>query len=216
MKRVKAVHIVFFLGSAWALLACCGVTDGILGESYDSGFETISYGVETENLVVDDSCAYPVWVSEVQSVDDSCSGVLDYCIRVNCTVSNLDNEVAYGVVEGIYFGGGGIEVTKRREISVNGGSVKAVSFNFTEAELAHTDRRGSCVALRSDCIRVACDVMNTGGESTTAMVTGYYYPVGGGTLEKQQVVNLASGQTRNVAFDFEGAAGGGSGTCSAF
>ncbi len=186
-----------------SVLGCVGVADKLIASSR----------LEAANIKVDNSCATPQWQVADQTSSDACGGIFDYCLRVNCTIAASGSDPAQGEVAAVYMAAGGIEFRKKSSLAVNPGASRAISFDFSEAELAHSDITYRCEALQNDCARVSCDVTNTGDAAGTGEVTLSFEASNGAVKTGRKSVNLAVGQTRSVSYDFPGFQGG-TGRCA--
>ena len=78
--------------------------------------------------------------------DDSCSKLLDYCMRVTCGITNDSSIPGQAVVDlQVLDESGNVQFTQTERLDLGPGDTKSVSHDFTEVKLLGSTAKYSCV-----------------------------------------------------------------------
>ncbi len=145
----------------------------------------------------------PNWVVGVREVDDSCSGILDYCIRVQCDVfSPTSTDYDTGTIVFNLLQNDKLIDTQRQELHLSRGDSQTLRADFAKsATLLASGMGGQCV-LEPALLVAGCTVKNVGDASGTVSVTLKVLLDGTDVDSKTKKVKLSAGETDIVTFEF--------------
>ncbi len=134
----------------------------------------------------------PIGVEAVK-VDDTCSKLLDFCVKVQCDAKNVSKVDARGeaTVE-MYVKQGDAEVKKSTPVALGPGQRETLSQTFPEAKLFGQSPEGGCRVVPGHKVEVHCAIVNEGAD---------------GRFDGEVELVMKSGESRYEPFDLDVASG---------
>jgi hypothetical protein len=145
------------------------------------------------NAVSSVDCSTPRFQAAVDTVNDSCTRLGDYCMSVFCNVSSLAGETQSGDITFLYTSNAG-SWTQAKAVTLGAYQTARVQMDFPDAGLSDEGASGNCWLDPSDvapCTQASCAVTNTGDASGIASITLYV-----GAEQRSTQLELAVGQSR--------------------